>query len=90
MDLIVLLKKVVMKMDLILNENGYDQKKAWEDRDYRLLKETSDHLSEGIQKVEKAKILNQSFVCVKNPYISENLEDYIDWKFVDQVKSIIN
>ena len=86
MDLIALLKEVVAKMDMILSEYGYNQEKAQENQQYRLLKETSDNLSKGIQEVEKAKFLNQSFVFVNEPYVSENLEDYVDWDLIEKVK----
>lgn len=90
MDLIALLKRVVMKMDAILSEYAYDQEQAWKNPEYQLLKKASDNLSEGVQKVERARFYNQSFVCIKDPYVSENLEDYVDWKLVDQVKDIIS
>ncbi len=89
MDLILLLKKIVSKMDVILNKYDYDQEQAWNDQEYQLLKKASDNLSEGVQKVERARFFNQSFIYVKDPYVSEELEDYVDWKLVNQVKDII-
>ena len=35
-DLILLLKKIVSKMDVILNEYDYEEKQAWNDQEYHL------------------------------------------------------
>lgn len=89
MDLVLLLKNIVAKMDVILHEYDYDPERAWDNQEYQLLKKTSDNLSEGIKEVEKARFFNKSFVYIKDPYVSEELDDYVDWSLINQVKEII-
>lgn len=89
MDLVLLLKNIVAKMDAILHECDYDLERAQDNQEYQLLKKASDNLSEGIKEVEKARFFNESFVYIKDPYVSEELDDYVDWCLINQVKEII-
>ena len=88
MDVMALLNKIVVRMDMLYTAAGCDEQKALLNTEYALLKKTAENLSEGIRKVEKAKIINNSYMCIHDPRESENIIDYIDVGLVEQAKQL--